>query len=36
MAWLERLIYVVVGASGIFMIVWLALSRARMAENAIY
>ncbi|MBR2969386.1 MAG: DUF378 domain-containing protein [Clostridia bacterium] len=36
MVWLERAVYLLVGASGIFMLVWLCLSRARMAENAIY
>ncbi len=35
MTWLERTIYVLVGAGGIFMIIWLALSRAHMAENAL-
>ena len=36
MGWVERLLYVLVGAGGIFMLVWLCLSRARMAENAMY
>ena len=35
MAWVERLLYILVGLSGVYMIVWLALSRGRMAENAI-
>ena len=35
MGWLERFLYVLVGLSGVFMIVWLCLSKARMAENAI-
>lgn len=36
MIWLERTVYVLVGASGIFMLIWLFLSRARMSENAVY
>lgn len=36
MAWLERTVYVLVGASGVFMLIWLCLSHARMAENAAY
>lgn len=35
MGWIENLIYILVGISGVFMIIWLCLSRARMAENAI-
>lgn len=35
MGWVERLLYVLVGLSGVFMIIWLCLSKARMADNAI-
>jgi len=35
MTWLERTVYVLVGLGGIYMIVWLCMSRARMAENAL-
>ena len=35
MAWLERAVYILVGLSGIFMIVWLALCGADMADNVI-
>ena len=33
MAWLERLLYVLVGISGIYMIVWLCVSRFNMVER---
>lgn len=35
MVWLERVIYTLVGLSGIYMLVWLCMSRAKMAENAV-
>lgn len=31
--WLEKLIYILVGVAGIFMIVWLCVSRFNMVEN---
>lgn len=31
--WLERLLYILVGIAGIFMIVWLCVSRFNMVEN---
>ena len=36
MAWIERTLYILVGLSGIYMIVWLAVSHARMAEGVRY
>ncbi len=33
MMWLEKLIYILVGVAGLFMIVWLCVSRFRMVEN---
>ena len=36
MGWVERLLYILVGISGIYMIVWLAVSHARMAEGVRY
>lgn len=33
MVWLERLLYILVGIAGIFMIVWLCVSRFNMVEN---
>ncbi len=33
MVWLERLLYILVGISGIFMIVWLCVSRFNMVES---
>ncbi len=33
MLWLERLLYILVGIAGIFMIVWLCVSRFRMVES---
>lgn len=32
MMWLEKLIYILVGVAGLFMIVWLCVSRFRMVE----
>lgn len=31
--WLEKLIYILVGIAGVFMIVWLCVSRFNMVEN---
>ncbi len=33
MAWLERLLYIVVGVAGVYMLVWLCMSRGRMVED---
>ena len=33
MVWLERLVYILVGIAGIFMIVWLCVSRFNMVET---
>lgn len=33
MMWLERLIYILVGVSGVFMFVWLCVSRGQMVEQ---
>lgn len=33
MAWLERLLYVVVGVAGVYMLVWLCVSRGHMVED---
>ena len=33
MVWLERLVYILVGIAGIFMIVWLCVSRFNMVES---
>lgn len=33
MAWLERLLYVVVGVAGVYMLVWLCVSRGYMVED---
>ena len=33
MAWLERLVYILVGLNGIYMIVWLCVSRFNMVEQ---
>ncbi len=33
MVWLERLIYILVGIAGIYMIVWLCVSHFNMVEN---
>lgn len=33
MLWIERLLYVLVGISGVFMIVWLCVSRFNMVEK---
>lgn len=33
MVWLERLIYILVGVAGIYMIVWLCVSRGQMVES---
>lgn len=33
MVWLERLLYILVGLSGIFMLVWLCVSRGRMVDE---
>lgn len=33
MAWLERALYILVGVAGVFMIVWLCMSRCQMVED---
>ena len=33
MLWIERLLYILVGLSGIYMLVWLCVSRGQMVEN---
>ena len=33
MLWLERLLYILVGLSGIYMLVWLCVSRGQMVEK---
>ncbi len=33
MMWLERLLYILVGVAGVYMIVWLCVSRCQMVEN---
>ncbi len=33
MVWLERLLYILVGIAGIYMIVWLCVSRFNMVQN---
>ena len=33
MVWLERLLYILVGIAGIYMIVWLCVSRFNMVER---
>ena len=33
MLWLERLLYILVGISGIYMLVWLCVSRGNMVEK---
>lgn len=33
MVWLERLLYILVGVAGIFMIVWLCVSRFKMVDT---
>ena len=33
MVWLERLVYILVGIAGIYMIVWLCVSRFNMVET---
>lgn len=33
MMWLERLLYILVGIGGIYMIVWLCVSRGQMVER---
>ena len=33
MVWLERLLYILVGVAGIFMIVWLCASRFKMVDT---
>lgn len=36
MAWIERAVYALVGAAGVFMIVWLAVSHCRMVNDTSY
>ena len=36
MTWLERLLYILVGISGVYMIVWLCVSRFNMVEKDSY
>ena len=33
MVWIERLLYILLGISGVFMIVWLCVSRFNMVET---
>lgn len=33
LTWLEKLLYIVVGAAGVYMIVWLCVSRFNMVED---
>lgn len=33
MMWLERLLYILVGLAGIYMLVWLCVSRGQMVET---
>lgn len=33
MVWLERMLYILVGISGIYMLVWLCVSRGKMVED---
>lgn len=33
MIWLERLLYVLVGLAGIYMLIWLCVSRGRMVDD---
>lgn len=33
MMWLERLLYILVGVAGVYMIVWLCVSHCNMVEN---
>lgn len=33
MMWIERLLYILVGAAGIYMIVWLCVSKFNMVED---
>lgn len=33
MGWLERVLYILVGAAGVYMIVWLCVSRFNMVED---
>ena len=33
MVWIERLLYILVGIAGIYMIVWLCVSRCNMVEQ---
>ena len=36
MVWLERLLYILVGISGIYMLVWLCVSRGKMVQDDTY
>ena len=36
MVWLERLLYVLVGLNGIYMLVWLCVSRGKMVQTDTY
>ena len=36
MAWLERLLYVLVGINGIYMLVWLCVTRGKMVQDDTY
>ncbi len=35
LGWLERALYILVGLAGIYMIVWLCLSHARMTQDVV-
>lgn len=36
MVWLERMLYIIVGIAGIYMLVWLCVSRGKMVEDDKY
>lgn len=36
MVWLERMLYILVGIAGIYMLVWLCVSRGKMVEDDKY
>ncbi|MBP5308093.1 MAG: DUF378 domain-containing protein [Clostridia bacterium] len=35
MTWIETTLYILVGLSGIYMLIWLCVSRARMSDGVI-
>ncbi|MCM1289412.1 MAG: DUF378 domain-containing protein [Corallococcus sp.] len=36
LVWLERLLYILVGVAGVYMLVWLCVSRGKMVEDDKY